>query len=290
MKKGTKLLSTALLAGGSVTLLVTAFTATGTSFRLFAEAPRPRPDAMNCNYYWQEVKYGFKDIYSIVETEIRDANSASGPSLAKETDMYTWGTVTSKWLNDNNQVCLIIQSRSALRQNAAIQLTACVNSISTFAIGNVVEVMYYPSSVTLATGQLPQIGRISQGDIETQVSLAYETNPWSVVSIDVTRELSQRYSEDQAYHGLLKCHTEKVMVSSIDTSNNTALIYNGALDYSFTVDFGGMATETANILEKLQEAKEKDLKLSLGGYFFSYRNRDVRENRLLLRDARDIEF
>lgn len=289
MKKGTKLLATVVLAGGSVALLLAAFTATDTSFRLFAQAPAQRPENMNCQYYWQEVKYGFNDIYKVVSSKIIASSGSSIPGLQKEIDVYTWGTITATWLNDNNQPCMIIQSTNASREHGAIQLTNCVSSLTNYQVGNVVEVKYYPSSVSLAVGKLPQIGPLSQQNLPTEVTVAYETNPWPVVSQDASRDFTAGRFSDIQLHGLIKSHVEKVTVTSINTKDCQATIDGGT--YHFIADYSGLNEHlTQDIYEQLDHVMSNESRIHLGGYMFAYDDgRDTQELRLLIRDLHDID-
>lgn len=288
MKKGIKLLSTVLLAGGTVALLIAGFTASDTSLKLSAQAPATRPENMNCQYYWQDVKYGFRDLYSTIKTKIDDASST--PGIQKELDLYTWGTITSKWLNDNNEVCMIIQSKNSSGNDGAIQLTNCVQSLSTFSVGNVVEVKYYPSSVTLGDGQLPQIGPLSQNNRETEVYLAYETNPAPVTVYNANRDFTFGYSLSTAYHGLIKCYLEKFTIKSIDERECLAEITIGKS--SVSIDYSGLnATEEAAIYTALNDAMTNEYAISATGHKFAYyEDRDNNGLRLYLRSASDISI
>ena len=289
MKKGSKLLATVFLAGGSAALLIAAFTASDTSFRLFAVAPNPRPDAMNCNYYWQEVKYGFNDIYKIVSSKIITSSSSVIPGEQKEIDVYTWGTITATWLDDSNQPCMIIQSTNSSQIHGAIQLTNCVDSLANYSIGNVVEVKYYPSSVTLGIGKLPQISKFSQQNYQTVVTVAYETNPWPVISQDASRDFTAGRFSDIQLHGLLKSHVEKVAVTSIDTKACQATIDGDT--YHFIADYSGLNEHlTQDIYEQLDHVMTNGSRIHLGGYMFAYDDgRDTQELRLLIRDLHDID-
>ena len=288
MKKGSKLLATVFLAGGSAALLIAAFTTSDSTFRLFAQAPAARPESMDCHYYWQDLKYGFKDLYTTIKGKIDVADESVIPGVQKELDLYTWGTVTSKWLNDRNQVCMIIQSKNASGKDAAIQLTNCVNSISTYSVGNVVEVKYYPSSVSLAEGRLPQIGPLSQNNIATEVYLAYETNPAPVTVFDASRIFMTGYSTETAYHGLLRCYLEKTRVDSIDAKNSIASISSGKI--TVTVDYSGLNEhDTNDIYDSLNTAMTNERSVRVEGHQFAYYlSRDTNEMRLLVRSASDI--
>lgn len=287
MKKGTKLLATTLLTGGTVALLIGAFTATNPTFRLYAQAPSQRPENMSCQYYWQEIKYGFNSVYKIVSSKIIASASSTVPGLQKEIDVYTWGTITATWLDESNQPCMIIQSTDASGNHGAIQLTNCVASLTNYHVGNVVEVKYYPSSVGLTAEKLPYIGPLSQQNWPTEVTVAYATNPSPVVSQDASRDFVAGRFSDIQLHGLIKSHVEKVSVTSIDTKACQATISSDT--YHFVADYSGLCAHlTEDIHDALEHALNSGSRIHLGGYMFAYDDGHTQELRLLIRDAADI--